>query len=57
MKSNECTHTKGISEYDHWRCFMCGYILTDSSWGVAKNKWFESIEKAKLYKDNGHYSN
>ncbi len=29
------------------------YILTDSGFGCASNKWFPNVEAAKFYQKNG----
>jgi hypothetical protein len=51
----ECKHTKTAPLYDHVYCRDCGSIKTDSdrSWGIAANKWFESLTVAKFYKEKG----
>lgn len=55
-EEEECTHRSTTPSYEYVRCNDCGSILTDSgsSWGIAKNKWFNSESEAKFYKNNGY---
>ncbi|AUR97665.1 hypothetical protein NVP1243O_42 [Vibrio phage 1.243.O._10N.261.54.B5] len=53
-ETNGCDHSGGYqSKYDHGVCLDCGYISTDSGWGIASNKWFKSVSDAKFYQENG----
>lgn len=51
-----CNHEKTIPYYEYVRCNECGAIKTDSdsSWGIAKNKWFKNKEEAYFYKEKGY---
>lgn len=55
MRKTDCKHADRSPKMDHISCNDCGYIMTDrdSSWGVAKSKWFKSIDEAILYRDTG----
>jgi hypothetical protein len=55
MRKTDCKHTDRSVKMDHHSCNKCRYILTDSdsSWGVAKSKWFKSMDEAILYRDTG----
>jgi len=51
----DCEHENTKPSYEYVTCNDCGAIKTDSdrSWGIAKNKWFESLDIANFYKNNG----
>lgn len=48
-----CNHTNKKALYDHHVCTDCGYIRTDSEWGIARNMWFKNIGEANFYRKNG----
>ncbi|CAH9012612.1 hypothetical protein VPHF35G1_0054 [Vibrio phage F35 g1] len=51
---NKCEHRGDYqTKYDHGVCLECGYINTDSGWGIASNKWFKSTVEARFYQNNG----
>ncbi len=51
----DCAHRNIRPSYDYVVCEDCGSIKTDSdrSWGIAKNKWFESLDFAEFYRKTG----
>ena len=51
-----CNHEETTPYYEYVRCNECGAIKTDSdsSWGIAKNKWFKNKEEAYFYKEKGY---
>lgn len=56
MSKEVCKHQgDGYPSYDHYVCSECGSIKTDShsSWGIAKNTWFKSVDEARFYKKHG----
>lgn len=55
-KDEKCKHRSKTTHYEYVSCNDCGSIFTDgsSSWGIAKNKWFNSELEAKFYKENGY---
>ena len=55
MKFEKCKHNNIRPEYNHVVCRDCFGIKTDSGvdWGIARNTWFESLDYAKFYKENG----
>lgn len=48
-----CEHRKTIAEYDGVTCKDCGSFLTDSAWGIARNRWFKSRGEAEFYRSHG----
>lgn len=56
IEEEKCKHWNTTPSYEYIRCNDCGSIKTDSgsSWGIAKNKWFNSESEAKFYKNNGY---
>ncbi|TQV76657.1 hypothetical protein FLL45_01475 [Aliikangiella marina] len=48
-----CNHQDISHLWDHVKCKHCGSVRTDSGWGLAKNQWFDSLEHAKFYQENG----
>lgn len=56
IEEEKCKHWNTTPSYEYVRCNDCGSIKTDSgsSWGIAKNKWFNSESEAKFYKNNGY---
>ena len=55
MSKKECRHKDVRPSYEYVTCRSCGSIRTDQhrSWGIAKGKWFESLDMAEFYKKNG----
>lgn len=48
-----CKHIGTVPYFDHVRCKSCPAVKTDSQWGIAKNRWFDSLDIAKFYQKNG----
>ena len=51
----QCKHRYLNHHYEYVQCVDCLSIKTDSdnSWGIAKNKWFKSLEEANFYRQYG----
>lgn len=48
-----CKHERAAAGYDYASCLDCGAFRTDSGWGIASCRWFESRDMAEFYKKNG----
>lgn len=51
--NNGCPHNDVTVGWDYSTCRKCGSVRTDSQWGIASLKWFESLEDARFYQENG----
>lgn len=49
-----CQHRGGCtSRRDHVVCKSCGWVMTDSGWGIASRRWFASLAHALFYQQTG----
>lgn len=52
-KDAKCEHLNRMADLEYIQCTNCGEIKTDGDWGIASNKWFESVEVAQFYQKHG----
>jgi len=56
MDNKECEHLNARPSWEHVTCLDCGKVKTGDhkdKWGIAADKWFDSLVVAEFYKING----
>lgn len=48
-----CDHLHKTPHWDHVECEVCRAVYTDEDWGIAKHRWFHSIDAARFYQQHG----
>jgi hypothetical protein len=54
MEPVACGH-ETRARWDHVYCVRCGSVMPGAheEWGIAKNRWFSSLDEATFYRDHG----